>query len=535
MSFTVGELPYIKMAAFFPQLPPKSLEIDLAQTGAIHVIGSPNEGKSTFLGRFADACIEVGEGVLVLDPKGDLAVDMATRTRHPDQLIYIAPGQYRDRTFSLNVLEVPEHHPDQARMQGIVGNNLLRMFHHMGAYDPDFMSLIDTYLRAAVKTAYTNRRPTLIDVLMVLASEAERQQLVSRTRRPDIELFWEYYQDRTPTDQRYQIDSTLRRLWEFLVDDCTYFFVAHPTSTLHIADWLNDGKLVVINLAAGLPDDDAERMGNLIVAYLATQYRLRASSLVPWDTQRRWRLIVDEFWRFTLNPYAQIIRDGRSFNFYPVVAHQDLGQLARVGDKWDVPKALGHADELSFRRSRTEVPEGPAEVQREFIERQRQMKRHEADWTARSSGDTSTTRVLMADWSATANPDGEQEALDRAARYTLPKADVPSVRDRLDAWRQGGTMEGHAPKKSKSTSKRRTAPRPQAAPQEAPGPDSSGGAGQALHDEPDQPQLANAHGSGRLRLSDLSAARQAALLGGDGGAEGESPSPEPIRRRESGQ
>jgi energy-coupling factor transporter ATP-binding protein EcfA2 len=317
MSFIVGDKPYTqKMAPLFV-VPPKHLTVELDQLESLHVIGSPGEGKSTFLGRLADACIDEGEGVLLIDPKGDLARDVALKTRHADKLIYIAPGADSRNCFTMNVLEVPENHTDRETYQDIVGGNLLRMFEHMGRFDPAFMAMIATYLRVAVKTAYTEKNPTLVDVIFVLMDQYGRAELVNKTRRPDIKFFWEYYQKRTPMEQRSQVDSTLRRLWEFILDTNTRTFIANPTSTVHLADWLNVGKLVVVNLAQGLHEDDAERIGNLMVAYLTTQYRLRESELVPWDKSRRWRLIVDEFHRFSARPFAQIIREGRSANFFP--------------------------------------------------------------------------------------------------------------------------------------------------------------------------------------------------------------------------
>lgn len=468
MTFSLGVIPAASYAEAVVYKGGRHVTVNLAELGALHVIGSPGEGKSTFLGRLADACVNAGEGVLLLDPKGDLAEEVANRTAHPDQLIYLAPGAYPDDTFCLNVLEIPANHPQTSTLQEIVGNNLQRMFHHMGKYDPDFMSMIDTYLRAAVKTAYTKRNPTLVDVIGILISQVERDQAVAATRRPDIELFWSYYEARTPTDRRYQIDSTLRRLWEFLMDVRTYFFIANPTSTIHLADWIDQGKLVVVNLATGLHEDDAERIGNLLVAYLSTQYRFRASKLMPWDRTRRWRLIVDEFWRFAANPYTQILRDGRAFNFYPVVAHQDMGQLERLGDKWDVPKALGHASELSFRRSRAELPPGPPEVQQAFLARQQGMKLHEADWTVKSPTGTTATLVRMDQWTATVHATGEAAALEAARIYTLPKSTVPSLRERLEAWRQGGTTGKHAkpsqPKPTQPAPPRPHEPRPERRP-----------------------------------------------------------------------
>jgi hypothetical protein len=147
--FDVGRLPIASAATAFLNYPAPRLSIELAELGALHVVGSPGEGKSTFLGRLADACIAEDEGVLLIDPKGDLAVDLAERTEHPDKLIYVSPGAYDDRFFTLNVMEVAG---ESKRLRDIVSGNVVKMFEHLGKYDAAFMTLVGKYLVACVQS-----------------------------------------------------------------------------------------------------------------------------------------------------------------------------------------------------------------------------------------------------------------------------------------------------------------------------------------------------------------------------------------------
>ena len=75
---------------------------------ATYVLGTQGTGKSTLLGNLAEQCAAAGEGVLVIDTKGELAEDIASRTTHPDQLIYVAPAAHlgSQRYWALNPLEL---------------------------------------------------------------------------------------------------------------------------------------------------------------------------------------------------------------------------------------------------------------------------------------------------------------------------------------------------------------------------------------------------------------------------------------------
>src|SRR6478672_1109042 len=89
------------------------LEHDPEYRCATYVLGTQGTGKSTLLGQIAEQCAGAGEGVLVIDTKGELAEDIAARTTHPDQLIYVAPAAHlgAERYWALNPLELDRSIP----------------------------------------------------------------------------------------------------------------------------------------------------------------------------------------------------------------------------------------------------------------------------------------------------------------------------------------------------------------------------------------------------------------------------------------
>ncbi len=497
----------------------RAVDVELDQLWSLHVIGSPGEGKSTFLGRLAEACIAEGEGVLLIDPKGDLARDVALKTEHPDKLIYIAPGAYPDHVFPLNVMEVDRSHPFANSLINVVASNVVSLFAHMGRYDATIMRLVGKYLDAAAQLVYALPQPTLRDVVLLFIDKHFRKEIQSQSRRPDLKWFWDYFDDWSQRDQRVQVDTTLSRLWDFLTSEALSLMIASPTSKLHFGDWLNQGKLIVVNLANKFGYEDSVRIGNLLVGHVTTLYSFRESELYPnWDRTRRWRLIVDEFHELSPAPIARIIRNGRSFNFFPVVAHQDTGQLRRLDKDSDIPFALGHHSQLAFRRSTGDMPSTSYQAQEEFVKAEAEKKQYEADWTFRSPTGTTKTLVQMADWKAAAKPEQLVAAMDQALEYTLPKSKIPKLSERYEAWRQGGTMEDDAkPTKGKTTRQNPLPPR-----------------GKDRPDDQDSARVPNDGAARPTRLIDFIPGGEDLLLGRDDD-EGTDSSPPPRRGRKSRQ
>ena len=86
--------------------------------GAIYVLGVQGSGKSTLLANLAEQLSRAGEGVLVIDTKGELAEDIAGRTQQLDKLVYVAPGMHlqpgQERYWGLNPLEFDRAQPHLA-------------------------------------------------------------------------------------------------------------------------------------------------------------------------------------------------------------------------------------------------------------------------------------------------------------------------------------------------------------------------------------------------------------------------------------
>src|SRR5689334_18211457 len=80
------------------------LAVESADLWSAHVVGVPGFGKSTFLANLALQCAAAGEGVIVLDVKGDLVESILARTEYWDRVVWVEPhtAAARGHYWSLN-------------------------------------------------------------------------------------------------------------------------------------------------------------------------------------------------------------------------------------------------------------------------------------------------------------------------------------------------------------------------------------------------------------------------------------------------
>ncbi len=294
---------------------------------AAYAVGTQGTGKSTLLANLAEQFTAAGEGVLVVDIKGELAEDIAARTRHVDRLVYVAPGENvfpsGRRYWALNPFEFDRSQP---HLEDVAVANLLSLFERMGLVRLDTMVQVRQLLQMSARLALALPRPTLPDLLQILSDASLRSRLLADPAVPPaVRRFWESYRELTPHQQREKATSTVPRLNEFLSSTVVDRLVSPRRSTVRLAEWLDAGKLVVCNLGTNLAQEISRLLGNFVVANLVNAAYARPTANEA--RVRTWRVIVDEFHELAGPQFAELITQARKYRVFPVIAHQNLAQL----------------------------------------------------------------------------------------------------------------------------------------------------------------------------------------------------------------
>jgi hypothetical protein len=139
-------------------------------------------------------------------------------------------------------------------------------------------------------------------------------------------------------ERRGQVNTTRNRLEALLMDRDLNLFVGTYHSSLKLREWLDEGKMILIDLGHPLPRGLGIDIGNVIMSQVMTETFLRTDE----TKQTTWRLVVDEFHEFVGANFATVITEARSYNVFPVMAHQDRSQLDK-GPERVLRSAVGHA------------------------------------------------------------------------------------------------------------------------------------------------------------------------------------------------
>ncbi|MFI5916493.1 type IV secretory system conjugative DNA transfer family protein [Dactylosporangium sp. NPDC051541] len=286
----------------------------------LHVLGSTGSGKSTLLVNLALADINAGRGTIVIDPRGDLVIDLLERipARHADRLVLIDPDQPAGTT--LNPLSGDDH--------DLTVDNIVSIFSRIFA--KHWGPRIDDTLRVACLTLLRRPNATLALIPQLLNDRRFRQPYTTELDDPEgLRGFWEWFES-TPPPLRAQITGpVLARLRAFLLRDFVRRTFGSPHSSVDMRAVL-DGGILLARLPKGqLGEETTRLMGSFILAsaWQAATGRIRVA-----EQRRRDAVVyIDEAHNFLNLPgsVADMLAEARGYHFGLVLAHQNLAQMPR--------------------------------------------------------------------------------------------------------------------------------------------------------------------------------------------------------------
>jgi energy-coupling factor transporter ATP-binding protein EcfA2 len=281
------------------------------------LLGPSGTGKSTLLHNMATQVIDQNMGLVLIEPKGDLARDILSSIplHRIHDLIWFDPLDV-ERPLPLNVLAGDD--PER------VTSHVVGMFKNLSG--DTWSAQLQRVLRNAVMTAALNKL-TLYDVKQLLVNKEYRSAQVRRLNRnihPDIIQEWRWLDDKADLT----VDSAVNRLDAFLGSRMIRNIVSQKNG-LDFDEIVRKRKILLVPLSeAHMGSTNASALGQLIfdLVWDATLRR-------PPEHREPNVMMVDEFQMFCemmnttkADPFAL----ARSYGLGLMVANQYADQLPKA-------------------------------------------------------------------------------------------------------------------------------------------------------------------------------------------------------------
>lgn len=274
----------------------------------VYIPGKTRQGKTTVMYRMIMQDIEQGEGVTILDPKGDLAV----------RLLHSIPDHRVNDTIYVDLatpipIDFMGCTPDER--ETLVGE--LKYILTKG--DPSLVRA-DAIITRVLYTLLGVPGTNFLDIERFLADEDRKREILQYLKQSDPDRYRRWKNNFPRPDE---ITPILTRMTKFVENPslAAIFGESHPR--LNIAEVMDTKKILIVNLG-GLAESNTI-YGSLLVSKFQQEAFRRHST----DSEKRIPhfLYVDEFEAFQTLSFDKILSMAGGYGLRFTIGNQFIGQL----------------------------------------------------------------------------------------------------------------------------------------------------------------------------------------------------------------
>ncbi|MBB3208939.1 hypothetical protein FHS27_004773 [Rhodopirellula rubra] len=290
-----------------------------------YVTGKTGVGKSSLMLSMMTANMRDNLGIALIDPHGDLYLDVLCQTpkRRTNQLILFDPGSDQE-LVPFNPLDASSG-IDRGRVADGVLSAFVKVFGLDAATAPRLLHIF----RNALYTLVEQPDATLIGINRLLTDAAYRKSAVARVSNPAVREFWHGEFGRWHERDRAQFLASLQnKLGAFLSNRQLQLILGQPQSGFNLRRVMDEGGILLCNLSKGrLGEDPANLLGALLLSSLQLAGESRAD--IPECERRDFVCYVDELQNYSTTALATSLSEARKYRApLFVLANQYREQLA---------------------------------------------------------------------------------------------------------------------------------------------------------------------------------------------------------------
>ena len=289
-----------------------------------HLLGPTGVGKSTVLLSLALADAAEGRGLLLLDPKGDLATDFVARLPHERAGDVVVLDPTNPCPVGFNPLAGP------AELAVVTAEAVLGVLAEL--FRDSWGIRTADVLSAALLTLARIPQATLVWLVPLLTNPTFRRRVLALAP-PDplgTDVFWQGYEAKPVRTQAVEVAPVLNKLRQLMLRPGLRAMLGQAQPRFGLADLLERRRIVVVNLNQGLLGAGAARLlGTLLVSQL--WQHLLARQAEPVQRRQIVSVYIDEVQAFLAGlpgSLADALAQARSLGAAFHLAHQYRGQLS---------------------------------------------------------------------------------------------------------------------------------------------------------------------------------------------------------------
>lgn len=287
----------------------------------LYVVGKSGSGKSTFLFNLAMSDILSGKGVAVIDPHGDLALDIldAIPRARINDVCYLDVGDMQ-RPVGFN--PVTNVAPDR---RALAAAGIVSAFKHL--WSDSWGPRLEHFLFQGVAVLVSRQHATLIDLPRLYTDDNFRDRLLGSIDDPATLHFWhQEYPSYVKAFRSEAVAPILNKAGQISASPTLRLILGQVAPRLDLKFTMDHERILIANLAKGTIGEQASNLlGSLLISHLQLVAMERGA--LPPAQRVPFFVHVDEFQSFSSDTFASLLSEARKFATHFALANQYTDQL----------------------------------------------------------------------------------------------------------------------------------------------------------------------------------------------------------------
>lgn len=294
----------------------------------VWVMGPTGSGKSTLLQNLVYQDMWAGDGLIVIDGRGDLIYDLLDRVpaHRLDDVFVMDAAHTTGRIVGYNPLALGQNE----RGRELAVEHMLSVLRSV--YQASWGIRTADVMRAGLLTLVHGRatdgsRLTLMELPELLVNDQFRSFMLRQPMAPALRSFWAWYNNLSIPERSVIISPVLNKLRAWVLSTPIRRTLGQSEG-INLADAFTKRKIIFVPLKKGvLGAESSALIGSLVMAGVWNATLSRAD--IPPEKRRPTWLYADEFQEIMRLPLdlADMLAQARGLGLGITLAHQILGQL----------------------------------------------------------------------------------------------------------------------------------------------------------------------------------------------------------------
>jgi hypothetical protein len=292
-----------------------------------YIIGKTGTGKTTLLMSSIYQDMANGKGLAVFDPHGDMFRELLSLVpEHRREDVVVFDPADREYPVGLNILDPGIDFKDEDDKHEWITSTVLSVFAKL-ADENQWGPRMEHILRNTTLTALQTPKPSLYTLQRLLTDKKYQKEVAQTLKDPVLKQFWEKEFKMLGSMQMSSATAPLtHRLGHFITAKMSRHILLKEKSTVRIADIMNEGKILLVNLSKGdIGEYQSFFFGTILTSFIWMAAYQRTK--IPEKKRRDFFVYVDEFQNFATPQFGAITSEGRKFRISLIVSHQNIAQM----------------------------------------------------------------------------------------------------------------------------------------------------------------------------------------------------------------